>query len=68
MKDMRLHVLRHKRSINGYCSLYDLEITHLGKKYEYIDTSSLNDYKNVIVIVNSEPIGIVNRRVYVYSL
>lgn len=49
----------NKRSINGYCSLYDLRDNSItwAKKYEYIDTSSLNDYKNVIVIVNSEPIG-----------
>ncbi len=47
------------RIIDGYCSLYDLRDNSItwAKEYEYIDRSSLDDHKNLIIIVNSEPIG-----------
>lgn len=47
------------RSIEGYCSLYDLSDNSItwAKELEYINKISLNDHKNLIVLINSEPIG-----------
>ncbi len=48
-----------ERSIDGYCSLYDLSDNSITwvKELEYLDKSSLDDHKNMIVIVNFEPVG-----------
>ncbi len=50
---------KEDRSIDRYSSLYDLSDNSItwARELEYIDKCSLDEHTNLIVLVNSEPVG-----------